>query len=79
MKKVIYKCNICNEPAMFVQDLDNSVELIYKDRALQRFSNEALSKMHNAFSLDEIMHFIVHNEIYLDEQKKEFAAMAGKM
>lgn len=79
MKKVIYKCNIDNEPAILVQSLDDSIEIIYKDKILQKISSKTLRKINNAFSLDEIVHFVVNNEIYLDKQKKEFAAMIAKI
>lgn len=79
MKKVIYKCNINNEQAALVQDPDDSLEIIYKNKVLQKISNKALLKIHDAFSLDEIVHFVVNNEIYLDEQEREFANMVAKM
>lgn len=79
LKKVIYKCNIDNEPATLVQSLDDSIEIIYKDKILQKISSKTLHKINNAFSLDEIVHFVVNNEIYLDKQKKEFAAMIAKI
>ena len=79
MKKVIYKCNIGNEPATLVQGLDDSIEIVYKNKVLQKISNKTLQKINNAFSLDQIVHFVVSNEIYLDNQKKEFAAMIDKI
>lgn len=79
MEKIIYQCDINGEPARLIQSSDGSAEIIYKGESLQKLNANALSQICDAFNLDEVVHFIVNNKIFLDEQEKAFADAVAKM